>query len=69
MPLPNNLTAMASKKKPGKNIPNAQRKTEQMLLRLPPDVDERIRELAAKWRITNAGVVARLLEFYDAQHE
>lgn len=57
----------AKKKAPGKNIPNAQRHTRQMLLRLPDEVDERIRELAEEWGLTNAGVVARLLEEHDAE--
>jgi len=60
-----NIGHMATKKKPGKYIPNAQRKTEVMVLRLPPEVDERIRELAEQWGITLAGVVGRLLEEHD----
>lgn len=59
------IGSMATKKKPGRNIPNAQRHTEQMLLRLPPEIDERIRELADEWGLTNAGVVARLVEEHD----
>lgn len=56
-----------TKKKPGKNIPNAQRHTVQILLRVPPDVAERIEELAEEWGLTKAGTVARLLELYDAE--
>jgi hypothetical protein len=56
---------MASKKKPGKNIPNAQRHTVQILLRVPPDVAERIEELAEQWGLTKAGAVARLVEEHD----
>lgn len=56
---------MAAKKKPGKNIPNAQRHTVQILLRVPPEVAERIEELAEEWRLTKAGVVGRLLDLYD----
>lgn len=56
---------MATKKKPGKNIPNAQRHTVQRLLRLPPDVDERLAELADEWGITVSGAVARLVEEHD----
>lgn len=56
---------MATKKKPGKNIPNAQRHTVQLLLRLPPDVVERIEELAEAWNVTKAGAVARLVEEHD----
>jgi hypothetical protein len=62
-----NIAVMAAKKKPGKNIPNAQRHTVQILLRLPPEVDERIRELAEQWGITLAGVVGRLLDEHDAR--
>jgi len=56
---------MAAKKKPGKNIPNAQRHTKQKLFRLPPEIAERIEELAHEWGITEAGVVARLVEEHD----
>jgi predicted DNA-binding protein len=56
---------MATKKKPGKNIPNAQRHTVQILLRLPPEVAERIEELAEAWNLTKAGAVARLVEEHD----
>lgn len=56
---------MASKKKPGKNIPNAQRHTVQVLLRVPPDVAERLDELAEEWGITRSGVVGRLVEEHD----
>lgn len=35
------------------------------MLRLPPEVDERIRELADQWGITLAGVVGRLVEEHD----
>ena len=53
------------KKKPGKNIPNAQRHTVQRLLRLPPEVDERLVELAEERGITVSGVVAFLVEEHD----
>jgi hypothetical protein len=59
--------AMAAKKKPGKHIPNAQRHTKQKLLRLPPEYAERIEELAEEWGITEAGVVARLIDEHDAR--
>lgn len=59
----------AKKKAPGKNIPNAQRHTVQILLRVPPDVAERIEELAERWGLTKAGTVARLVEEYDARHD
>lgn len=57
-----NLAGMAAKKKPGKNIPNAQRHTVQVLLRLPPDVADELDELAARWGLTRSGAVARLVE-------
>lgn len=60
------IAVMAAKKKPGKNIPNAQRHTVMLLLRLPPDVAERIDELAEEWGITKSGAVARLVEEHDA---
>lgn len=54
---------MASKKKaPGVNIPEAQRGTVQVKLRLPPDVAEALDTLAEKWNLTRSGAVARLLE-------
>lgn len=53
---------MAAKKKPGKNIPNAQRHTVQILLRVPPDVAEDLDELAEKWGLTRSRTVARLIE-------
>jgi len=56
---------MATKKKPGKNIPNAQRHTVQRLLRLPPDVDERLVELAEEWGVTVSGVVGILVEEHE----
>ncbi len=52
------------KKKPGKNIPNAQRHTVQVLLRLPPDVAEELDELAERWSMTRSGTVARLLALH-----
>jgi predicted DNA-binding protein len=57
---------MPAKKKPGKNIPNAQRHTVQVLLRLPPDVAERLDELAEQWGVTRSGAVGLLVEEYDA---
>ncbi len=56
---------MAAKKKPGKNIPNAQRHTVQILLRVPPDVAERLDELAEQRGVTRSGCVARLVEEHD----
>lgn len=56
---------MAAKKKPGKNIPNAQRHTVQRLLRLPPEVDERLQEIADEEGVTVSGAVALLIEEHD----
>ena len=54
---------MAAKKKAsGVNIPEAQRHTVQVQLRLPVDVKEDLDELAERWGLTRAGTVARLLE-------
>jgi hypothetical protein len=53
---------MASKKASGRNIPEAERGTIQVKLRLPPDVAEDLDELAARWGLTRSGTVARLLE-------
>ena len=58
---------MPAKKKPGKNIPNAQRHTVQVLLRVPPDVAERLDELAEEWGVTRSGCVARLVEEHDGE--
>lgn len=57
------IAAMAAKKKAsGVNIPEAQRGTVAVKLRLPPDVAEDLDELANRWRLTRSGTVARLLE-------
>lgn len=50
------------KKASGANIPEAQRGTVQVKLRLPPDVKDDLDELAAKWGLTVSGTVARLIE-------
>ncbi len=57
---------MATKKKPGKNIPNAQRHTVQVLLRVPPDIAERLDELAEEWGVTRSGAVAQLVDEHDS---
>jgi predicted DNA-binding protein len=46
----------------GRNIPEAERGTVQVKLRLPPEVAEDLDELAARWRLTRSGAVARLVE-------
>ena len=52
----------ARRKASGANIPEAQRGSVQVKLRLPPDVAESLDELAAKWGLTRSGTVARLVE-------
>ena len=53
---------MKPKKAPGVNISEAQRTTVQVKLRLDVDVAEDLETLAARWRITKSGAVARLVE-------
>lgn len=53
---------MANKKASGENIPEAQRGTVQVKLRLPPDVADALDELAERWGLTRSGTVARLVE-------
>jgi predicted DNA-binding protein len=54
---------MTTKKKAsGRNIPEAERGTVQVKLRLPPDVAEALDDLAARWGLTRSGAVARLVE-------
>lgn len=52
----------AAKSRSGPNIPNAQRTTVQVLLRLPPDVAEDLDALRDRWGLTRAGAVGRLVE-------
>lgn len=58
------IAAMAAKKRKasGVNIPNSQRHTVQILLRLPPDVAEDLDALAERWKLTRSGAVGRLLD-------
>lgn len=51
-----------AKKASGVNIPETQRHTVQIKLRLPPEVAEALDGLAARWRMTRSGTVARLVE-------
>lgn len=55
---------MAEKKRKasGANIPEQQRHTVRVVLRVPPDVAERLDELAERWKLTRSGTVARLLD-------
>lgn len=52
---------MASKRKPGRAVPEAQRHTEQVKLRLPPEVAAELRRRAVGHRGGASGVVAGLL--------
>jgi predicted DNA-binding protein len=57
---------MSEKKKAsGRNIPEAERGTVQVKLRLPPDVAERLDEVAEQWKLTRSGAVARMLEMLE----
>ena len=51
-----------AKKASGRNIPEAERGTVQVKLRLPPDVAEDLDTLAERWGLTRSGTVARLVE-------
>ena len=53
---------MKTKKHSGANIPEAQRGTVQVKLRLPPDVADDLDDLAERLRLTRSGTVAWLLE-------
>lgn len=52
----------AKKKASGRNIPEAERGTIQVKLRLPEDVAEDLDTLAARWGVTRSGAVAMLVE-------
>jgi predicted DNA-binding protein len=54
------------KKASGVNIPNTQRHTVQILLRVPPEVKEKLDDLAERWGVTRSGAVAQVLEMYEA---
>lgn len=60
---------MAAKKKPGRNIHETERHTIQVKLRLPPDVAERLDELAERRGLTRAGAVAWLLDRHEGLEE
>ncbi len=61
---------MATRKKAsGRNIPEAERGTVQVKLRLPYDVAEDLDDLARRWRMTRSGAVARLLDDRTEQAE
>jgi len=50
------------KKASGVNIPEAQRGTVAVKLRVPPDVKDDLDALAERWGLTVSGAVARLVE-------
>jgi predicted DNA-binding protein len=50
------------RKASGANIPETQRHTVQVKLRLPPDVAEALDEVAERWGVTRSGAVARMIE-------
>lgn len=56
------MSAAKTKKASGANIPETQRHTIQVKLRLPPDVADALDELAERWGVTRSGAVARLVE-------
>jgi metal-responsive CopG/Arc/MetJ family transcriptional regulator len=51
----------AKKKASGRNIPEAERGTQQVKLRLPEDVAEDLDTLARRWKLTRSGAVARMV--------
>lgn len=56
------ITDVATKKASGANIPEAQRGTIQVKLRLPPDVADDLDDIATRWGLTRSGAVAKLIE-------
>ncbi len=50
------------KKASGVNIPNKQRHTVQILLRVPPDIAEDLDDMAERWGVTRSGAVAMMVE-------
>jgi predicted DNA-binding protein len=59
----------AKKKVSGRNIPEAERGTVQVKLRLPPEVAEELDEVAQRWGVTRSGAVAKLLDVYRSYWE
>ncbi len=54
--------ATEKKKASGVNIPNSQRSTVQVLIRLPPDVRDDLNDLAERWGVTVSGAIGKLIE-------
>ncbi len=53
---------MTKRKPSGANIPESQRGTVAVTLRLPPDGAEALDDLARRWRVTKSGAVGMMLE-------
>ncbi len=53
---------MKKPKASGRNVPEAQRSTIQVKLRLPVDVAEDLDGLAERWGVTRSGAVAMMVE-------
>lgn len=49
------------------NVPEAQRHTERVILRLDPDVAARLRAIASAWHVTLAEVVTDALDMLKAK--
>jgi predicted DNA-binding protein len=57
---------MAAKKKAsGENIPENQRNTVQVKIRLPPELAERLDEIAEELGVTRSGAVGLLIDEHD----
>jgi hypothetical protein len=54
--------AAAKKKRRTANVPESQRHTERVILRLDPEVAARLRAIAAAWHVTLAEVVTDALD-------
>lgn len=55
------VTAKKAKRRT-KNVPESQRHTERVILRLDPEVAARLRAIAAAWHVTLAEVVTDALD-------
>ncbi len=53
---------MKKPKASGRNIPEAQRGTVAVKLRLPVDVADALDEIAERWGLTRSGAVGRMVE-------
>jgi hypothetical protein len=55
-------TPKAASKRRSANVPESQRHTERVILRLDPEVAARLRAIAAAWHVTLAEVVTDALD-------